>query len=80
MTVDYIALCHNGFSRGMWALTVPDHALGRAMQRSRLAPAGLVLAAHDNLLRLQTATVLSRGKLNDRRKFWLPPRYNARQL
>jgi hypothetical protein len=71
VSVDYVALTENGFARGMWSLAVPDHALGRAMQRSRLDPAGIVLAAHTNLLRLRVAAVISNGVLHGRRRFWV---------
>jgi hypothetical protein len=71
VSVDSITLCEKGFSRGMWALAVPDHALGRAMQRSGLAPAELVLAAHTNLLKLRITAVIPDGTLNDKRKFWI---------
>jgi hypothetical protein len=69
--VDYITLAENGFFQGMWALMVPDHALGRALQRSRLDSAGIILAAHTNLLKLRVEAVLPNDVLNDRRKFWV---------
>ena len=38
-------------SEGMWTLEVPDHALGRAVERSRLLhPGDLIREAHQNLL------------------------------
>ena len=37
---------------GMWSLEVPDHALGRAIERSGLLPDALIAEAHHNLLRL----------------------------
>jgi hypothetical protein len=71
VSVDSIALCENGFSRGMWSLAIPDHTLGWVMQRSRIEPAGIVLAAHTNLLKLRVAAVIPDGVLNDERKFWV---------
>jgi hypothetical protein len=71
VSVDSISLAESGFSRGMWALAMPDHAIGRAMQRGRLDPAELILAAHTNLLRLRVESVIPDGVLSDKRKFWL---------
>ena len=41
------------FGEGLWTLEVPDHALGRAVERSQyLHPAVLIREAHTNLLNM----------------------------
>jgi hypothetical protein len=44
-------------AEGLWTLEVPDHALGRAVERSRyLDPGVIIREAHLNLLELPTTT------------------------
>lgn len=60
VTVNYIAvgnlpwLPSDGASKaeGLWTLEVPDHALGRAIERSGLLPTAIIQEAHLNLLAL----------------------------
>jgi hypothetical protein len=47
-----------GRGEGLWTLEVPDHALGRAVERSRLIhPGTLIREAHVNLLALPNAVL-----------------------
>jgi hypothetical protein len=46
-------------AEGLWSLEIFDHALGRAIERQRAPLTAIIGEAHDNLLRLRTATVLS---------------------
>jgi hypothetical protein len=62
VTVDYIVagnLPHGpALADGMWSLEIPDHALGRLLQRQRAADLGTVLlAAHHAALRSRVADV-----------------------
>jgi hypothetical protein len=64
VTVDYVLIgCVDSMiltGSGLWTLEVPDHALGRAVERSRfLHPGAIIREAHLNLLDLP-ATVLNR--------------------
>jgi hypothetical protein len=43
-------------AEGLWGLEVPDHALGRCIERSRLPPGQIVREAHRNLLALDAQT------------------------
>jgi hypothetical protein len=53
-------------AEGLWTIEVSDHALGRAVERSRLLhPGVLIREAHLNLLNLP-ATVLERADFTDR--------------
>jgi hypothetical protein len=47
-----------GAADGLWTLEVPDHALGRLLQRSSADPTGCILAAHHAALRLPVAAVV----------------------
>jgi len=50
-------------AEGLWTLEVPDHALGRAVERSRcLHPGAIIREAHRNALDLPSATVSVLGK------------------
>ena len=43
-----------GAAEGLWTMEVPDHALGRAIERSgNLLPDAIIREAHHNLLRLR---------------------------
>jgi hypothetical protein len=54
-----------GVAEGLWTLEVPDHALGRAVERSRLLhPGALIREAHLNLLDLPVE-VVSRSNFTD---------------
>jgi hypothetical protein len=69
VTVNYIVIgCIAGaiqLAEGLWTIEVPDHALGRAVERSRLLhPGVLIREAHLNLLDLP-ATVLERADFTD---------------
>jgi len=45
-------------AEGLWTLEVPDHALGRAVERSRyLHPGAIIREAHLNLLELPNAAM-----------------------
>jgi hypothetical protein len=46
-----------GVSTGFWQLEVPDHALGRAIERSRTLPDTIISEAHHNLLRMRVETI-----------------------
>jgi len=57
VTVNYIVAgackSHAIIAEGLWTLEVPDHALGRAVERSQfLTPGGIIREAHLNLLGL----------------------------
>jgi len=59
-----------GIMDGLWTLELPDHALGRAIERSGLLPGALIAEAHHNLLRLRTATILQNdNSINSERRF-----------
>jgi hypothetical protein len=50
-------------AEGLWTLEIPDHALGRAVERSRcLHPGAIIREAHRNALDLPSATVSVLGK------------------
>ena len=62
VTVNYvIAGVHKDrviLAEGLWTLEVPDHALGRAVERSRfLTPEAIIREAHTTLLNLPTASL-----------------------
>jgi hypothetical protein len=42
-----------GHAEGLWSLEVPDHALGRAIERSGHLPDAVIAEAHHNVLRLR---------------------------
>jgi hypothetical protein len=69
VTVNYVLVGTNAVlvSEGLWTLEVPDHALGRAVERSRfLHPGTLIREAHLNLLGLP-ATILNQKNFTDHR-------------
>jgi hypothetical protein len=56
---------HFGVAEGLWTLEVPDHALGRAVERSRfLHPGAIIREAHLNLLALPSS-VMNQFALGD---------------
>jgi hypothetical protein len=71
VTVDYVVLDRSGVSTSVWSLAVPDHALGRALQRHGpgVDPDALVAAAHANLLRLRVDTVVPHGAFDETLSF-----------
>ena len=55
-----------GIAEGLWTLEVPDHALGRAVERSRfLHPEAIIREAHVNLLALPASIVANRPNFID---------------
>jgi hypothetical protein len=55
-----------GIAEGLWTLEVPDHALGRAVERSRfLHPGTIIREAHVNLLGLPSAAVSNERVFDD---------------
>jgi hypothetical protein len=67
VTVNYVLVGTSAVlvSEGLWTLEVPDHALGRAVERSRfLHPGTLIREAHLNLLGLP-ATILNQKNFTD---------------
>jgi hypothetical protein len=49
---------HFGVAEGLWTLEVPDHALGRAVERSRfLHPGAIIREGHLNLLALPSSVM-----------------------
>jgi hypothetical protein len=53
---------HAGLAEGLWTLEVPDHALGRAVERSRfLHPGAIIREAHLNLLAMPSRVVNQRA-------------------
>lgn len=57
---------------GLWGLVVPDHALGRAIERSgEISPQRIIETAHDNLLRLRVGAVLPKGEVDPEHRFYL---------
>jgi hypothetical protein len=75
VTVDYILAGimpdapNGGIATGSWSLEVPDHALGRCIQRSGLLPSAIIAEAHHNLLGLRVAIVMLGNKLDSGRRF-----------
>ena len=68
VTVNYVvAGVHKDkviLAEGLWTLEVPDHALGRAVERSRLlTPEAIIREAHTTLLNLPTAALTKRHYL-----------------
>lgn len=60
----------HGVSEGLWTLEVPDHALGRAIERNgNRLPGDMIREAHHNLLRLRQDRVEGQLILNARRQF-----------
>jgi hypothetical protein len=43
----------SGLAEGLWSLEVPDHALGRAIERSGRLPDAIIAEAHHNILHLR---------------------------
>jgi len=60
-----------GVTEGMWTLEVPDHALGRAVERSGVLPDAIIAEAHHNILRLREAVVLDNSHIDVNRHFLL---------
>jgi hypothetical protein len=58
-------------SAGLWTLEVPDHALGRIMQRTAEDPAAILFAAHRNLLALPARLVTDERWIGEHRSFLL---------
>jgi hypothetical protein len=55
-----------GIVNGLWTLEVPDHALGRAVERSRsLHPGAIIREAHQNLLELPSNIISERPNFLD---------------
>jgi hypothetical protein len=77
VTVNYIAAGAMpwgvGLEQGLWTLGVPDHALGRAIERSRfLHPGAIIREAHVNLLNLPAQTIaLNNGNIETERGFFV---------
>ena len=66
VTLNYVVVGTDmiNVAEGLWTLEVPDHALGRAVERSRfLHPEVLIRDAHKNLLELPTS-ILDRKHIN----------------
>jgi hypothetical protein len=59
VTVDFLlagwlpSLAEGGLADGLWSLEIPDHALGRAIERSGGLPDAIIAEAHHNVLRLR---------------------------
>ena len=62
-----------GIEEGLWTLGVPDHALGRAIERSRLLhPGAIIREAHVNLLDLPAQSIaLNNGIIETERGFFV---------
>jgi hypothetical protein len=62
-----------GIEEGLWTLEVPDHALGRAVERSRfLHPGAIIREAHENLLNLPAQSIaLNNGIIQTERGFFV---------
>lgn len=57
-----------GVAEGLWTLEVPDHALGRAVERSRfLHPGAIIREAHLNLLDLPATVLPDRPNFTNRK-------------
>jgi hypothetical protein len=57
---------HVSVADGLWTLEVPDHALGRAVERSRaLHPGVIIRQAHLNLLALPQSVAASMSRKDD---------------
>jgi hypothetical protein len=59
----------DGTKEGLWTLEIPDHALGRCMERSRLMPTAIIREAHRNILRLRSEVVVPNNMLDFDRQF-----------
>jgi len=79
VTVNYIMagylpdLDFIGKAEGLWTLEVPDHALGRAVERSgMLHPETIIRDAHHNLLELPAQLIaLNKGMIDTERGFFV---------
>lgn len=71
VAVGYLVVSRNGVARnGLWGLIIPDHAIGRAIDRSgEIAPRHIVESAHTNLLRLRVGAVLPNGRIDPQHSF-----------
>jgi hypothetical protein len=59
-----------GVAEGLWTLEIPDHALGRAVERSRfLTPEAIILEAHRNLLKFPTDIAIQRAADGEKKSF-----------
>jgi hypothetical protein len=70
VTVNYIVAGAGqrgiGIYDGKWTLEVPDHALGRAVERSgMLHPGAIIREAHVNLLELPATVMVDRPNFRD---------------
>jgi hypothetical protein len=62
-----------GIADGLWSLEVPDHALGRLLERFPAASlAAILLEAHQHLLRLRVEALMPDQTCDPRRAFWVP--------
>jgi hypothetical protein len=62
-----------GIQENLWTLVIPDHALGRAIERSRfLHPGTIIREAHANLLDLPVQSIaFNNGNLETERGFFV---------
>jgi hypothetical protein len=54
---------------GLWTLEIPDHALGRAVERSRMFPDTIITNAHHNLLSLANSAITHEDGIRDSHRF-----------
>jgi hypothetical protein len=59
---DHVVAHAIGVAEGLWSLEIPDHALGRAMERSGMLPDAIIHDAHHNLLRLRPEQLITRNR------------------
>jgi hypothetical protein len=61
---------HLGIADGLWTIEVPDHAIGRAIERSGgMAPEPIIREAHHNLLALDIASIVDENNCADAKSF-----------
>ena len=67
VTINYLVLGNmkrnkqDLIAEGLWTLEIPDHALGRAIERSGMLPDQIIREAHETLLHLPAKKVLLNG-------------------
>jgi hypothetical protein len=76
VTVDYVVVGtipgiypNAGKADGFWSIEIPDHALGRAIERSGMLPDAIIREAHHNILRLRCDTVIPNKQVDPKRTF-----------
>src|SRR5215467_12499794 len=58
-----------GVTEGLWTLEIPDHALGRYIERTGEYPDAAIREAHHNVLRLRSDVLVPDYRFDPDRRF-----------